>query len=146
MTDLECVNRALVLIGVEPIGSLKDHSKTARVMSGLLPETKKVVLNEFPWTFSLRIEPLKKKTGVTIPGYEYTYEYPAEALNVQRVYENSVYRGVAEYRVIGDTLAAHIDGGTMEYTAHVQNLDEWPRQVLECLATRLASDAATSLT
>lgn len=146
MTDLDIVNKALLLIGVEPIGSLKDHSKTARVMSALLPETKRVVLNEFPWTFALRIVPLTKKTGVTVSGYEYFYSFPSDALNVQRVYNDTGYRGIAEYRVVNNTIATHIASGSLEYTAYVDDVTQWPAQVLECLVNRLASDAATSLT
>ena len=145
MTDLEVVNRALVIIGVEPIGSLKDHSKTARVMSALLPETKKVVLNEFPWTFALRIVPLISIAG-TVAGYEHTFKYPSDALNIQRVYDNTGYRGTAEYRVVNGVIASHISSGSLEYVAYGEDLNEWPRQIQECLVTRLASDAATSLT
>lgn len=41
MTDLDVVNRALTFISVEPLGTLDDHSKAARTMKDLLPETKK---------------------------------------------------------------------------------------------------------
>ena len=145
MTDLEAANRALVLIGVAPVGSLADYSQAARTMAALLPETKKVVLNEFPWSFALRIEPLTPASG-SVAGYEHVYAYPADALNVQRVYDATRFRGLAEYRVAGGVIATHIDGGTVEYTAFVEDLDIWPRQVQECLCTRLASDAAMSLT
>ena len=145
MTDLDVVNKALILIGVEPIGSLLDHSKVARVMNALLPDTKRVVLNEFPWTFALRIVPLKAKTGVTVDGYQYTFQYPSDALNIQRVYDDSGYRGVAEYRVVNGTIAAHISSGTLEYVAYVDDINEWQTQVVECLVNRLASDAASSL-
>lgn len=144
MTDLEAANRALVLIGVAPVGSLMDHSQAARVMNGLLLDTKKVVLNEFPWSFALRIEPLTPAAGA-VAGYEYVYKYPAGALNVQRVYDATGFRGLAEYRVANGVIGTHIPEGTIEYTAFVEDLDSWPRQVQECLCTRLASDAAMAL-
>ena len=48
MTDLEAANRALVLIGVAPIGALSDASQPARTMRRMLDGTKRVVLSEFP--------------------------------------------------------------------------------------------------
>ena len=134
MTDLEAVNRALTLIAVEPIGSLADHTKAARIMSALLLDCKKVVLNEFPWSFAMRIEPLGGK-GAGMGGYRNTFVYPAGALSVYRIYGDTDFRGVAEFRVLGGRIATNLDSGSVEYTAFIP----------ECLVNRLASDAATSL-
>ena len=146
MTDLDAANRALVMLGVEPIGSLADRNKAARVMNGLLPETKKAVLNEFPWDYALRIEPLTPKTGVTVKGYTNVFQFPTDALSVQRVYGNDGFKGTVDYRIVGGNIGANISSGTVEYVAWVENLNDWPRHVQECLVTRLASDAAISLT
>ena len=48
MTDLEAANRALILIGVAPVGSMSDASQPARTMQRLMDGTKRVVLSEFP--------------------------------------------------------------------------------------------------
>jgi len=146
MNNLEAANRALVMIGVEPIGSLDDRNKAARVMSGLLPETKKAVLNEFPWDYALRIEPLEPKAGATVKGYTHAFKLPEEALSVQRVYSNDSFRGVVDYRVVGDVIGTNIESGSVEYVAWLEDIEDWPRHVQECLVTRLASDAAISLT
>jgi hypothetical protein len=150
MTDLEVVNRALTLIGVEPIGTLSDNTKAARTMNALLPECKKVVLNEYPWSFATRIEELAAAGGTPPAGYSYLYAYPTGALNVTRVYSGTDFKGVAEFRVLGNgssnVIAANVAGGKVEYTADVEDVGTWPRQIAECLCTRLASDAATALT
>ena len=149
MADLKVVNRALNLLGVEPIASLADSSKTPRIMSALLEDTRKVVLNEFPWSFAVRIDPLGASSP-GIGGYLYRYAYPGEALNVCRVYSDKDFRGIAEFRVLnggsGNVIATNVASGKVEYIADVARLDLWPRQILECLATRLASDAAVQLT
>ena len=145
MSDIEIVNRALILLGAEPIGSLDDHNKTARVMSGLLPQTKRTVLNEFPFTFALRIEPLTRASG-SISGYSYVFSKPSNALNVSRVYGSDTFKGTSEFRVVGNLIGANISSGSVEYTAYVDDVSSWPQHIQECLATRLASDAATSLT
>ena len=144
MTDLEAANRALILLAVEPVGSLADHTKAARIMNALLPDCKKVVLNEFPWSFAMRIEPLSGK-GAGMGGYRNTFAYPSGALSVYRVYGDTDFRGVAEFRILGGRIATNLDSGSVEYTAFIPDISLWPRQIAECLVTRLASDAATSL-
>ena len=143
MTDLDVANRALILLGVETVGSLADNSKAARVMAMLLPETKKVVLNEFPWTFTMRIAPLSQSSSTPPVGYARTFNYPAQALNVQRVYDS--YYELADYRVLGNIIAANIESGAVEYMAYVDDVNIWPHSIIECLVTHLASDAAMAL-
>ncbi len=153
MTDKIVVNRALNLLGVNPIATLDDATKAARIMKGLLTETKKVVLNEFPWAFAMRIEPLVPK-GAGSGGYAYRFAYPEKvvsgvpvrALAVYRVYSDTDFRGVAEFRVIGDDILANIATGSVEYIDYVEDVSKWPVQVMECLVHRLASDAAVQLT
>ena len=145
MTDLDIANRALVLIGVEPIGSLSDKSKAARVMSGLLTGTKRAVLNEFPWTFNNRIEKLVSASG-SVSGYSNVFKRPSDALSIHRVYSGDKFSGIAEYRQVNNLIAANISSGSIEYSAYVDDVDTWPAQLQECLATRLAADAAASFT
>lgn len=145
MTNLDVINRALVLIGVEPIGSTADHSKAARIMSGLLPNTKRAVLNEFPFTFTLRIEPLGRASG-SVAGYSNVFAKPSNALNICRVYSGDAFHAPVEFRVVNNLIAANISSGSVEYTVYVDDVNSWPQHIQECLATRLASDAATSLT
>lgn len=146
MTNLSVINRALTLIGVEPIGSLNDSSKAARTMNALMEETKRIVLNEFPWSFAMRIEPLTPSVSAPPAGYIKAFAYPAGALSIHRVYSDTDFRGVAEFRVIGNLIAANIESGSVEYTAMIEALEGWPVHIAECLVHRLASDAATALT
>lgn len=144
MTDLEAANRALVLIGVEVIGSLNDNGKAARVMNGMMDASKRAVLNEFPWTFATRIVPLTK--GGSVAGYSYSFAKPSDALSIRRVYGNDAFRGLAEFRVVGNYIGANISSGSVEYTAYVSDLEQWPQHIAECLVTRLAADTAVTLT
>lgn len=144
MTELEAANRALMLLGVAPIGSLADLTQAARVMSILMDGTKKAVLCEFPWPFVLRIVPLARASG-SVPGYEYAFVRPADALDIQRVY-SAVGNAPMEYRIVGGLIGAHESAGKVEYVANVTDLNDWPRSIQECFVTRLAADAAMTLT
>ena len=137
MTDLEAANRALILLAVEPVASLSENVKAARVVSTLLPHCKRVVLNEFPWPFAMRTAPLHPNGE---PG---VFRYPADALNVCQV--TDLVNSVKPFRVEGSLIYSDIQWGKVTYTADVQDLGQWSAQVLECLVTRLASDAANAL-
>lgn len=145
MTDLDAANRALILIGVPTIGSLEDQSQAARVMKGLLPMTKRTVLNEYPWSFVLRIEDLEPTDSGSVSGYPHAFKKPDDALSIKRVYSNDAFRGIADYRVVGNFIGANIEEGKLEYVAYVDDLNSWPQDIIECLVTRLASDASIAL-
>ena len=140
MTDLEAANRALILLAVEPVNSLSENVKAARVVSTLLPHCKRVVLNEFPWPFAMRTASLVLHSGPDAG----VFRYPAGALNVCQVID--LVNSVKPFRVEGPLIYCDIQWGKAKYTADVQDLGQWPAQVLECLVTRLASDAANMLT
>lgn len=140
MTDLEAANRTLILLAVEPVGSLSENVKAARVVSSLLPHCKRVVLNEFPWPFAMRTAPLAPQPGPDAG----VFQYPAGALNVRRVID--LVNTSKPFRVEGPLVYCDVQWAKAEYTADVQDLGAWSAQVLECLTTRLASDSANMLT
>lgn len=140
MTDLEAANRALTLLAVEPVGALSENVKAARVVSSLLPHCKRVVLSEFPWPFAMRTAPLVPQPGPDAG----VFQYPTGALNVRRVID--LVNSSKRFKVEGPLIYCDIQWGKAEYTADVQDLGAWSVQVLECLVTRLASDAASTLT
>lgn len=144
MTELEAANRALMLLGVAPIGSLGDSTQAARCMNLLMDGTKKAVLCEFPWAFALRIEPLTA-TGGSIPGCANIYAKPSGALEVRRIY-NDAGTAIREFRVVGGLIGTNGAASKVEYVANVSDLNTWPVPMAECLAARLASDAAMTLT
>lgn len=145
MTDLEAANRALVLIGVAPIGSLSDASQPARTMQRLMDGTKRVVLSEFPWSFAHRMAPLSSTADTPPPGFLHVFAYPADAVNVDRVMDG--LRTLVPFQTLGNgRIAANVEQGYVEYTTWVPSLGAWRSDAVECFVTRLASDAAGTLT
>lgn len=150
MTDLQAANKALTLIGVEPVGSLADNSKAARTVNSLIPGVKDIVLGEFPWSFAARMEPLVSAPATPPSGYLYVFAYPAAAVGVFRVFMSgyridSIPFTVAE---IGGAnyIATNFEACDVEYTVRIDGLHVWRSDVAECFVTRLAHDAAYTLT
>ena len=130
MTDLEAANRALVLIGVAPIGALSDASQPARTMRRMLDGTKRVVLSEFPWSFAHRAASLSPTADMPPPGFLHVFVYPSDAVNIDRVTDG--LRTLVPFQTLeGGRIAANV---------------AWRGDVAECFVTRLASDAAATLT
>ena len=145
MTDLEAANRALVLIGVAPIGALSDASQPARTMRRMLDGTKRVVLSEFPWSFAHRAASLSPTADVPPPGFLHVFVYPSDAVNIDRVTDG--LRTLVPFQTLeGGRIAANVERGHVEYTAWIPDLGAWRGDVAECFVTRLASDAAATLT
>lgn len=146
MTELEVINRALSMLGVEPLRALSIDNKASRLTRQMLPGIKKTVLIEYPWTFALRTKPLALIPGLSVAGYQRVFCYPADALCVRRVYTDAAYCNTcAEFRTLEIGIASNVSVGMVEYVAMVDDIQQWPDPVAECLAVRLASEGAMSL-
>ena len=88
--------------------------------------------------------PLGSPSG-SVSGYKYAFAKPADTLEVRRVY-STAGNAPMEFRVVGNKIGANESSGKIEYVADVTDLDQWPVPIQECLVTRLACDAAMTLT
>lgn len=156
MTDLECANRALVMLGVAPIGGLGDSTQAARTMSMMLPMSKTAVLSEFAWSFALTMDALVESFDAPPPGFAFTFPIPNSSVKVIQV-----YRGALSVDELGDRkthlvkLNFIVQNGlictnepkcSVEYTYNNQELETWSAAASEALSVRLASDCASALT
>lgn len=160
MTELEAVNRALLLLGVAKIDSLDVQNQAARVMKALLEDTKRNVLCDFPWSFAFHRDELRAVIGerfeATDSGRLYpVYQYPPAAVNIHGVYGACdrkralpYFRKDVERLIVMVPLrpSDHAPGLYVEYTAWVPDVLLWNADAVEALAARLASDAAAALT
>lgn len=141
MTDLEAVNKALLLINQEPISGLSEASKTARVMSALLETDKRLVLEAFCWTFAVkRSYPVP---AALIDGFNLAYAVPPDALVIRAV--SSSMKLLDEWRVIGDVIACNDVVTSLEYTVFVPDVSRWSAQAADALVQKLAADGAVAL-
>lgn len=145
MTDLDAANKALTLLGVEPVGQLSDNTKAARTTAQLMDQVKRIVLAEFPWTFALKEVPLVVSAATPPAGYSHAWTYPGDAVNINRVFDP--WRRVVPFQTVeGGIIATNLLAVNVEYVRLVTDLNVWRSDVAECFITRLASDAAVQLT
>ena len=145
MTDLEACNKALMLLGVAPIGALSDATQPARVISRLLGPAKQAVLSDFMWSFALRMQGLPAVSVALPSGYSYAYTYPDEAVNLYAVYGTQMTNIKIPFVRAGRYIYTRQEIGAARYTFNETDLSRWSEGAVEALVTRLASDAAVAL-
>lgn len=83
---IEISNRALGRIGIDQlIESFDDPNNRARECRLHYAPCRDEVLQDFPWNFAQRCVALAPTADVTIPGWLYAYNYPADCVKISRV-------------------------------------------------------------
>lgn len=81
----EIVNRALDLIGQDPIGSIDDDTRTAGLCARTYPPLRDAVLRLHPWNFALVRASLPALTSAPAWGFRYAYQLPAACVRLIRL-------------------------------------------------------------
>lgn len=88
VTDIDIANRALALIGEDPITSFDGDSEQARRFSVLYESVVSAELASFPWRFAMDQELLNRLTDTPVGDGEWSaaYQLPPKALRVTGVF------------------------------------------------------------
>lgn len=143
-------NLALTRIGHEPVLSLDEDSKAARMCTLHYSETLEFMLRAHPWNFAVRRAELAQL--VSTPEFEYTYQYtmPADCLKVLRTEDDSLGY-VTDYRLestAGGERVMVTDASTVkiEYVASVTDPNLMDALFRDAFAARLAAELAVAMT
>lgn len=151
MTPVDLCNQALGRIGHSmPIQSLglTDKSEAGLLCGRLYAPTRRALLTECFWPFSLRCEPLALLPD-KLPGFVHAYAYPADALHVHAVLPASetVRRRPwkpAPFTRVGQMLGSDVPGAWAHYVADVE-ADKGGALFCDVLVWRLATELALAL-
>lgn len=99
---IDICNLALSRVGARTISDLNEGSSEANFCSRFYPIARDDVLSNFPWNFAQNTVTLAQTTSYTDPRWLYTYQYPSQALSVQKVYnpndeDSPTYADMAMY-------------------------------------------------
>ena len=80
-TNVTVCNKALLLLGAEPITSFSDGTPAAQACSTIYEDTKRTTLGMYRWSFTIAKKELARDTAS--PNSEWTYQYllPNDILN-----------------------------------------------------------------
>lgn len=139
MTETDIANLALGAIGKGTIHTMDDDNDMARTIKHSYDHIRQILLQEYPWSFAQRRETLDL-LAETIPGWAYSYIYPAHALHIERVMAGhwAVMNGDLHTKVIcTDTPAAWCD-----YVYDVKDPDVFSALFIEAFYHRMAAEMA----
>jgi len=103
LTQVDVANGALIRLGVaDPIVSLDDDTKPARLCKNRIEPAKKALLRYHPWNFAVKRVVLANLSTEPAFGYTYQAQLPSDFLRVVQVDDRRT-----SYRIEGPTLLSH---------------------------------------
>jgi hypothetical protein len=152
ITELEIFNLALCQLGLQPVAGLTDTSdKRVQAYKITYKQAVSFVLSELQMFFSKKTDPLNLLSDQTMPGYDYVYQYPGDALLILDVMdsdgEDDTDWKVKRIGALSDAvIVSNMESAYCEYVQSVGETSNYPSHFIECLKFKIASDCAVYLT
>jgi hypothetical protein len=132
------VNRALSLLGAEPITALTDNTPEAQIASRMYDESRKSILSEAPWTFALKRDELNQTTD-TVEWYEnqenYIFQLPSDIIRIWRINADSV-----NWRIEQEYLICDSDEVGILYVFDQTDTTKYSSAFVDAFSDKLAAD------
>lgn len=141
---LHIMNRALVMIGVNPIQGLKENSAEATVMNDIYAGVRDGVLSAYAWQFATRMENLSMLSTVHNPvpsngnTGKYVYALPHDMLRLLKVHSDT-------YTIRNGALYTNRQGVCIQYIFRPEEID-YPAYFDTAFVSRLAAEVCLPLT
>lgn len=137
-------NRALDTLGADPITSLEDTSKAARLCQRNYEISRDAVLRAYPWNCAMGRASLAALTDTPAFGFAYYYQVPDDFLRLWRLQDED--EGVVKWRLEGRRIATDQAAPLLiVYAQVVTDPAQFDALLVDALAARLAADIAFSL-
>ena len=118
-------NRALSLIGADPIQSLQDSGIASQNLNIQLPDAVQEVLCYHPFRCVRRRTSLAPLVDTPAFGFEYAYQLPSDFCSLVGVYSDNVLLTRGDYQMEGSTILSDVESMHIVYIA----LPETPRSL-----------------
>lgn len=140
ISKTEICNKALTLVGANPIVSISDDTQNARILNRVYELSLKSILSEAPWVFALK-RSLLAQSADTLEWYDtsenYVYVRPNDMIRAFRANDdNAVWRQHGEY-IVSDT-----SGLGLEYVYFLDVPSRYTTSFVEAFVDKLCSDIA----
>lgn len=136
-------NRALDLLGADPITSLADGNRSARLCERHYEPTRDAVLRAYPWNGAMRRASLAALSEAPSWGFSRQYQLPVDCLRLWQIEEE----GQTAWRIEGRRVLT--DAGAplkILYIAQIDDPSDFDPLLADALSARLAADLAYALT
>lgn len=150
ISKISICNLALAQLGQSPISSLEQENEKARRLNLFYEPVRDEVLRTHNWAFAGVQEPLSLMQQEPDGQGQFVYKYPAQALFVRRVFDQS--RPRIEYREFfrsdlhSRVVLANSAQAWAEYTRRITDETQFDAAFVKSFSLALACDLAVSLT
>jgi hypothetical protein len=139
-SDIEVVNRALTLLGVDPINSLSDPTKAASTANRLYNDTRAATFRAHPWNCLIRRASLPLDAVKPTYGYENQFVLPNDFLRLISIEDQNGLFTVENRKILYDGEIMRIT-----YVALLTDVPSYDTLLVDALAARLAADMSLPL-
>ena len=146
-TDIEVAQRAMVLVGLEPLSSFTDSTDEALVMNTLYEDLIEDCLSHNNWNFATGQKELSRLTDTPVDRWSAAYSLPTEpdVIQVQTVTIDGVVQQYDIYERYLYINAAENDSVVLNYIFRPET-QYWPPAFTMWVIYRLASILSLSVT
>ena len=151
--EVDICTSAMIKLGAEPINSLLDDTKEARLCRVQYPKIRDAILRSAPWSFALKRIQLSP-TGDTLEfGDGNIFQLPQDCVKFWKLYagDASYYNGKDyvsrdSYKIEGDQLISSLDTVQGWYVTNSVEPEKYDSNFREAVANALAADLCYSIT
>lgn len=162
-SDTDIANRALSKLGDERIASLSEDTAPGRAMAHRFPFVRDLLLQSYPWRFSIKLASLAADASAPLWGYTKRYLLPSDCLRLVSlgdqyipfsaygVQYQATYFGTSMGEAVHEVVGQHIHTDLsapldIQYVQQVTDTGAFPDVFTEAFACKLAMDAVEELT
>jgi hypothetical protein len=138
MNDIEIVNKALPLIGSDPIETFQDDSNEALVSGQLYDLICDALLSRYEWKFTRTQKALSRVDSAPLYGFQCAYQLPTDLLELKST------ESLADYQIVDDKLYSSQSSVNITYQIK-RDESRFPAYFRLALVYKLASLFALSI-
>jgi len=138
ITKTALINKALTLVGANPITNIDDDTNNARIVNRVYEIALKSILSECKWNFATK-RALLARVSTSLAWYYtnemYIYDKPTDAVRIFGSSDDD-----AEWREEGDYIISDTVNLGLLYVSYIDNPDKYPASFVEAFIDKLCSD------
>lgn len=141
ITPVLVCNMALIKLGADPITSLSQDTKNARLCNAVFEMLRNKVLEDHPWGFATKTVTLASIVGTPLMDWTYQFQLPSDFLKMVRGEDWK-----QEFDTLDGYLHANDDPIIIKYIFECTNSGLWSYAFANCLSWRVAAEIAYAIT
>jgi hypothetical protein len=143
ITKTAILNKALTLVGANPIVNIDDDTNNARILKRVYEIALRSILSECKWNFATK-RALLSVSADTLDWYDsgeiYVYVKPIDMIKIFGANDSK-----AVYREEGDYIVSDTQGLGLRYTYYIDSPEKYPASFIDAFIDKLCSDIAYAI-